>query len=532
MTTRARTATAIIIGAVVGLSLAAGPAHAQTPPPPATTPVTSVAVTVPVVPPGDPTPPVTLADTKPPDGASLIPDAGVGAYPTKNYDIGYDEGSATNIGRKILGFLTQAAWTLNKIVVSVVLWFVGWAFRFDVIGPLTGPITTLAQTWNTALVGPLRLSHLIWFAVIVVAGWRVLRGRTLAAVAELSVSILALAAATVIASNPAGYINGATTTLRQATGAVLSISRGEPPADNASTAGQMVDPMRAGLHKMLIEEPYEVINWGSTVPANCRNALNDILAKGPWDHSDSPRNAMGNAGCKTQGGFNAAPSFDRLASATMAAVVSLIVLGFLLAAVITMLIASVFFIIRFSFLHLALLGFQAPGGGRSFAWGWLVGLIKDFGIVTGMAFVISFLMTISMALLATPGVGIAERFTLLLIASGSMFVFRKRAIVSVSHFSERLRTALGSWRPASQPGTQWSRPNNDAGGSTGYGIRQRSLEVARDAPGVQFGQRVGERALGNRLARVGSHHRSYQQRTTTTRPAVTAAAPSTSETAA
>jgi hypothetical protein len=524
MTTRtAGTATAIIITTLAALMFGASPAHAQTPPP--TTPATTVAVPVPVAPPGDPTPPVTLADTKPPDGASLIPDAGVGAYPTRNYDIGYDEGAPNHIGRKILGFLTQAAWTLNKIVVSVVLWFAGWAFRFDVIGPLQGPIITLAQAWNTALVGPLRLSHLIWFAVVVVAGWRVLRGRTLAAVAELAVSVLALAAATVISSNPAGYINGATTTLRQSTGAVLSISRGQPPDDNPATAAQMVDPMRAGLHKMLIEEPYEIINWGSVVPANCRAALNDILAKGPWDHSDSPRNAMGNAGCKTQGGFNAAPSFDRLASASMAAAVSLIVLGLLLAAVITMLVASVFFIVRFSFLHLALLGFQAPGGGRSFAWGWLVGLIKDFGIVTGMAFVISFLMTISTALLATPGSGIAERFTLLLIASGSMFVFRKRAIVSAGHFSERLRHTLGSWRPASQPGTQWSRPNNDAPGSTGYGLRQRSLEVVRDAPGVQFGQRVGERALGNRLARIGSHKRAYQQRTTQR----TAAGPATSE---
>ena len=285
-----------IIAAIVAMWTS--PAHAQTPPVLTTVAVT---VTVPVAPLGDPFPPTTLADTKPPDGASLIPDAGVGAYPTRNYDIGYDEGSATNVGRKILGFLTQAAWTINKLVVAVVLWFTGWAFRFDVIGPLTGPITTLAQTWNTALAGPLRLSHLIWFAVVIVAGWRVLRGRTLAAVAELSISILALAAATVIASNPAGYITGATTTLRQATGAVLSISHGEPPADNPGTAAQIVDPMRAGLHRMLIEEPYEIINWGSVVPANCRAVLNDILAKGPWDHSDSPRNAMGNAGCKTQG---------------------------------------------------------------------------------------------------------------------------------------------------------------------------------------------------------------------------------------
>jgi hypothetical protein len=504
---------AVALVAVVAFGLTGRPA-----PPPDTTVVTSVPVTVAVVPPGDPFPPVTIAESKPPDGASLIPDPGVGTFPTRNYDLGYDEGAMNNVGRKILGFLTQAAWTINKLVVAVVLWFVGWAFRFDVIGPLTGPITSLAEAWNTALVGPLRLSHFIWFAVVVTAGWKALRGRTLAAIAELSISILALAAATVIAGNPAGYINGATATLRQATGAVLSISRGEPPSDNPATGSQIVDPMRAGLHRMLIEEPYEIINWGSVVPAECRAVLNDILAKGPWDHSDSPRNDMGNAGCKTQGKFNAAPSFDRLASAAMAAGVSLVVLGLLLAAVITMLIASVFFIVRFSFLHLALLGFQAPGGGRSFAWGWMVGLIKDFGIVTGMAFVISFLMTISTALLATPGVGIAERFTLLLIASGSMFVFRKRAIASVTHFSERLRHALGSWRPASQPGTQWSRPNNDAGGSSGYGIRQRSLEVARDAPGVQFGQRVGERALGNRLARIGSQQRAYQQRTNS-RPA-------------
>ena len=65
-------------------------------------------------------------------------------------------------------------------------------------------------------------------------------------------------------------------------------------------------------------------------------------------------------------------------------------MALLLFAVVTMLIASLFFVLRFSWLYLALLGFQAPGAARELAWGWLVGMFKDLATVAGMSFVISY----------------------------------------------------------------------------------------------------------------------------------------------
>ena len=118
--------------------------------------------------------------------------------------------------------------------------------------------------------------------------------------------------------------------------------------------------------------------------------------------SDTPRDRMDAAGCRDESDFNHDPTFERMASAWMAAIVSVVVMALLLFAVVTMLIASLFFVLRFSWLYVALLGFQAPGAARELAWGWLVGMFKDLATVAGMSFVISYLMLGMSAFLTPP----------------------------------------------------------------------------------------------------------------------------------
>ena len=100
-------------------------------------------------------------------------------YPTLNYDIGYDEGSWNNFGRKFFGSLTAIGWLLNQVIVAVVLWFTGWAFGFDLIGPIKGPILTIAEMWNANLIGPLGLNELVWFILMSYVAFQVWRGRAM-----------------------------------------------------------------------------------------------------------------------------------------------------------------------------------------------------------------------------------------------------------------------------------------------------------------------------------------------------------------
>jgi hypothetical protein len=491
-------------------------AAAASPPPPSSPP-SSVPdqpgdrdlVPLPVPAPVPTLPAAPVEDERPPAGESLIPDAAADDVPTGNFDIGYDEGAWNHFGRKTLGFFTGLGWTLNRIVVGATLWLVGWTFGFDITGPLQGPILTIAGVWNTQLAGPLQLAHLIWFAVMAYVALSFFRGRAMAGLGEFVMSVAALAVASTIGANPAGYLNGATTTLRETSGAVLSISRGQPPSDDGSQVAQIVDPLRAELHDVLIEEPHQIINWGAPLSGDCARVARELVAESAWGTSDTPRERMRDAGCGAAAAFNEKPSFERMASAWMAALVSIIVLGLLVLAVITMLVASLLFILRFSWLYLALLGFQAPGMAREFAWGWLVGLFKNLATVAGMSFVISYLMLCASAFLNAPGVPIAGRFAVLIVLSVAMYLYRRQVLQGIAHLSDRLRGELGSLRiGGSRTAGGWTRAQGGPVGMTGFGIGQRAREVALDVPGST----AYEVAYLGRRFRYGSRGRSGSQR--------------------
>ena len=478
----------VALGVVAVTALTPGRSSAQNPPPPPP-PTTAAAPPTPAPAPVPTLPAVAGSDEKPPGGDSLIPDAGADEFPTGNYDIGYDEGAWNSFGRKALGFFTGLGWTINRIMVGVTLWLVGWAFGFDIVGPLQGPILTIAEALNTHLAGPLQLSHFVWFAVLAYAGFQFFRGRAMAGLGELLMSFVALAIAVVITANPAGYLQGATSTLRQTSAAVMSLSRGEQPVDGDDGTQAVVDPLRASLHDVLIEEPHEIINWGRPLSGVCHDTARQLVAEGPWGASDTPRDRMDTAGCTAESDFNHDPTFERMASAWMAAIVSLIVMALLLFAVVTMLIASLFFVLRFSWLYVALIGFQAPGAARELAWGWLVGMFKDLATVAGMSFVISYLMLGMSAFLNAPGLDLAQRFAVLIVMALAMFLYRRRVLTGIAHLTDRLRAEAASLRPGSRgarnplSGSAGATSMSHGAGLSGYGVGQRAREAVMDVPG-------------------------------------------------
>jgi len=478
----------------------------------------SVPAPLPTVPPSDDEGPL-------PDGDSMIPalDEGTLAYPTLNYDIGYDEGSWNNFGRKFFGSLTAIGWLLNQVVVATVLWFTGWAFGFDLIGPIKAPILTIAEMWNDNLIGPLGLNELVWFILMSYVAFQVWRGRAMNALGELMISVIALGVTVIVGSNPGGYLDGAERTLQQVSSATMAVSRGEQPTDDPGDGSEFITEMQRQLHGALIEQPYEVINWGGTLSGACADALPEILADGPWGAQDDPRNAMRDAGCGDEYDFNHDPTANRMAGAWMAALVSAVVLVLLMFAVITMMMASLFFVLRFAWLPFALLGFQLPGAARELSWGWLVGLCKNAGVVAGMSFVISYLLMLISAFLSAPGLDVAERFSVVVVMSVSMFIYRKNILKGIDHLFERIRGELGSWRPGlagrGSGGLTGSAAAGGVAGLTGYGVGQRTREATLDVPGSRayqashMGRRFEYQATrGRRHGGRSRSRRGYHQR--------------------
>ena len=473
----------------------------------------------PTIPSPVPTLPPVDSDAGPlPQGDSLIPDAGVGAYPTFNYDIGYDEGSVTSFSRKFFGSLTAVAWLVNLAIVGVVLWFSGWAFSFDIIGPIKGPILTVAEAWNTNMIGSLGLNDFVWFIVMTYVAFQVWRGRAMNAMGELLVSVLALGVSLIIGANPGGYLDGAERSLQTVSGATMSISRGQAPTGDPDQAATLVEPMRLQLHEVLVEEPYEVINWGGPVTGACATVLPGILQDGPWGAKDDPRNAMRDAGCDDEYDFNHQPTAERMAGAYMAASVSAVVLVFVLVTVVTMIIASLFFILKFAWLPWALLAGQLPGAGRELFWGWLVGLLKNGSVVVAMSFIFSYLLMFMSAFLTAPGLGIAQRFALILIVAVTMFFKRKDVLKGIDHFWERVRGELGSWRPGlngrGYGGYTGSSASAGVAGMTGFGIGQRAREATLDMPGSRAydASHMGRRFQYQKQRRHGGRLRSRSNR--------------------
>jgi hypothetical protein len=502
--------------------------------PPVTVPV-EPGPTDPVAPPipGEPSVPTPVPTLPPldddnaplPRGDSLIPDPGVngddGNIPTFNYDIGYDEGSVTSFGRKFFGSLTAIGWLANQVIVAIVLWFTGWAFGFDIIGPIKGPILTVADAWNTNFIGPVGLNDFVWFILMAYVAFQVWRGRAMNAFGELLVSLIALGISITISANPGGYLDGAQATLTQISGTALAVSRGQEPSTDPDQVSNVVDPLRAELHDVLIEEPYEIINWGRPLTGTCADVLPSILQDGPWAAKNTPRDMMRDAGCENEYDFNHDPTANRMASAWMAAAVSTVVLALLMFAVLTMLMGSLFFVLRFAWLPFALLGFQLPGAARELSWGWLIGLCKNAAVVAAMSFVISYLLMLMSAFLTAPGIGLAERFSIILIMSAAMFLYRQQVLKGIDHFFERVRSELGAWRPGlagrGSGGFTGSAAAGGVAGATGFGVGQRARETMLDAPGsnayetAYMGRRFQYQSKGGRR-HSGRSHNGYQQR--------------------
>ncbi|HLM64755.1 MAG TPA: hypothetical protein VK306_10695 [Acidimicrobiales bacterium] len=515
-------------------------AAAQTPLEPPGSTTTTVPVTRPSTPANDPLDPDDLDDAErdreatdnllgngpvqnecqPTDGSaaaapagSIVPDDCWGPFASSHYDIGCDEGAWNNIGRKVYCTFTDLAFQGARSATATSLWLVEWAYSFGVYERLGGPAITIADTYQSNLIGPLGLTELAWFYAVVWTGLGVLRGRFAMAGGEFAASIVMAGLAGILLANPAGYMQGAFDTMGTISGALLSTGTGQPPPDDALDADAVLQPLQAHLHRAFVEDPYDHLNWGDTdMPPQCRAMRDRILAFGPWGNSDGPRDAMEQAGCQAQADFNHDPTGQRLFGAvlTMTAALVMVVLVGLVS--LTIVVAQIMAVVLFAVAPFAALGAILTGGARKLALAWIAGIIRVILVVIGMSFVLSLLLlTIEALLSAGADADLIERFALVNIVVIAMFAARRRVLSAGADLAANIGGRLSP--QAMQDDGSWLAAGA-AGGLTGFALAggsSRTRTIASNTVSTRMGQ---QRSFNTTLAAEARGLRPIPRETT------------------
>jgi hypothetical protein len=443
-------------------------------------------------PPGTPPPPPQQGSGNGGGGSSLglVPDGNYGTYPASHYEVTFKHGHSWDISRNLLGGLVVLTWTIDKMLVEAGLWIIGFAFHNGVTNSLRGPFLQAGQALRTNIVGPLRVSSLVWFVLVLVCAWHALRGRLTRSLGELAISVLAAGLFGIIAANPAGYLQGALDTAGGISGAVLSTAAGNPSAPAASGDGQAattaVVPAQRALFNAFIAEPYQVIQWGHilTDPA-CVDVNNKALAQVTYDdprfapfgvdmeaNADNARSAMARAGCKDEANWANDPSGERLGSAVLAMFASAAVMVLLGLVGFTVITATIVLAALFAAAGLVAPFAVLPGAGRAVLWKWCAAVVRAALAVIGMAFLLVVLSSaVTGFLSSTDNQPPVVRFLLIGAAVAFMFLLRKRIVHAAANVAQQLGDHLAAQRPGTgaRSASRWVAPAA-AGSITGIAL--------------------------------------------------------------
>lgn len=134
------------------------------------------------------------------DTGGVVPDDCWGTYPSRHYQVSWDDNNDRISLERLTGWLAQLMFGFGKTLVQTALWLVGFAFKFDVTEYMD-LISETARSIDKEIVhfGKARggtefnLSHIAWLALFAVAGYHVLRGRATRGGMEIVISFVLVA---------------------------------------------------------------------------------------------------------------------------------------------------------------------------------------------------------------------------------------------------------------------------------------------------------------------------------------------------
>ncbi|MFP3899530.1 MAG: hypothetical protein ACLFXM_01665 [Acidimicrobiia bacterium] len=455
---------------------------------------------------------------------SVLPHGCWGLFPSSHFDIGYDGGGMTDLGRKIFGISTAVTFNIGKAAMQVSLWSIGWAYDFRISGYDQFALDVAEDYRRRVVEHPaFRLMEIAWLGLFAWVGFVALRGKLAMAGGELVVSIVLLGLSSALMLNRADYMATTWELIDEAEEALFAIGQGRDPADGA--VAPEVEALQAQVHGVFVEETYDHLNWGGPLDGRCEQARNVVLAFGPHGDDDFPREVMRDAGCHAEADFNETPGGHRFMGALLSMGASFVVSFVLLAVGLTVIIGKFVALLLFALAPFVGLVAVLPAGGRRLAWLWLTTLVQMIVVAIGMSLLLSLTMLgLTRLLAATADVSLVERFLLVILVVLVMAMARRRLLSGTEAGTGRITDNLTNARLGGG-GAPWQGPTGSQGAhllTIDRGLRYGAwgTALAAAAVGRVLGQRarerrgwrnrLGGRRLGDRLA--GARHRTGHAR--------------------
>ena len=461
-----------MLAAVAGFLLVAapaGPAAAQTSPAPAAGPTAGAGAATPgAATPGAGAP---LMETVIPQAPCHPAGADPSPYPLSAYTIDYDEGGFTAVSRKAVGTMTELTFSTVRWVVGVGVWLVQWAFSFGFADRLAAPMAAVAGRYQSAFVVPLLGTALLISAAY--GAVQIFRGRVGRGVGEFALSLLLVAVfATWLLSDPRAFLNAAFRITAELAGSVATVGLGPAGSPAGGPVGGTVGcgapagsyaiprldaavaPLTGQIEQAFVRQPYELLEWGTPVPAPCRGAADAVLAASPGGDRDQIVTAMDTPGCASLYRFNRDPSSERLAVAILVLAASAILMASLGAVAGSVVMAQVVAVALIGLMPFAALAAALPGSGRSVMWHWGTALARALATIVVMAGFLTFLLLAGDALLQSgQSQSLLVRMAMLNMVALLGFSLRRRLLRAGHRATERVGRRLGQAPPAIPVGT-------------------------------------------------------------------------------
>lgn len=332
------------------------------------------------------------------DGIAPGPDPGT--HPTSHYDIGYDQGgTCVCASRRLTGWWTAFFFTAAGWITRIGLGIINWVLNFQFARLLMEPAQRIADAYQNDVVGrvgaaPFFLFITAFWALVLTATGRLGRG-----LAELGTSLVILAFAAAFWTNPAASLTRGLEFTAGVSSEIAAVTTGAQ-VDAPTPSNAVGASMARSIHQTFVENTHQIINWGRLIPEGdqCRAVYDAAVASGPWGTSSKPRVAMKEAGCRVEDKFNRDPSFDRLASAFLVMIGSLLLMAMLVLVAYELLKAQLGIVVAVVTWSFALPTGALPGWGRGFFWGWIA------NTVTHLINVLAMMMMLALTLVAVSAV--------------------------------------------------------------------------------------------------------------------------------
>lgn len=314
--------------------------------------------------------------------------------PIQKFEMTYDPGGMLDIVRKVHGFLLYIFFMFGTFIVGIGVAIFDWAFGLGLMEQFAGVSETVANAYDTKVLGPANVIHLSLGILGTYAAFRMMNGYVGEGMRQLGLSFVLLMLVMTMMQDISGLVVNSASFFKDTTEVIIAAGAGQDGGGDAESS------LRASLGSVFIEQPYMLMNWGEPVPPGhpCREIAEEVLRTGPHWTDDKPRDMMrAKPECEPLAEFNEDPTAWRFLGVIMMDNAALFLFGFLGLAAVFAVLAQFFAVFLAMTIPIALVLAPLPAGMRYGIGWWLGRVFQVLVMFVFMSFVVSGLLAISTA---------------------------------------------------------------------------------------------------------------------------------------